>query len=111
MVRRNNNFIKNLLGSWWYIEYGLPFAICNLQLGWKDKYGFPAFEWSPAWYIFFFKWQIRLKYTPKNDEDTYWEMFLWWRDYCGKELKKAESTWGWIDMETNKTTWDKNNLK
>lgn len=111
MVRRSKNFVKKLFGSWWYIEIGYPIMFYSHSLGWKDKYGTPRHEWSPAWYIFFFKWQIRVNYTFGDNEDTYWEMFLWWRDYCGKDLKRAEDSWGWVDGYTNKTTWDKNNLK
>jgi hypothetical protein len=111
LVRRCRNKIWYFLKRWWYVEIGYPFAIYEQQLGWKDKYGSPRFEWAPAWYIFFFKWQLRVEYMPETDVDNFWEMYLWWKDYCDEDLTKAESTWGWQDPETKESTWDKNNLK
>lgn len=92
-----------------YVYYGWPVKARVVDLGWKDKYGDPRYEWSPAFHIYFFKWQFSSWYLPMTkDIDTYFEMFLWYYSYCGKDLKKAKESWGW---EMNGvSTWDDNNL-
>ena len=39
-------------------SYGWPIKVVNYDLGWKDKYGSPRFEWSPSFQIWFFNWQF-----------------------------------------------------
>ena len=34
-------------------------------------------------------------------------MFLWYKYYSNSNLKKAEDSWGWIDSNTKKSTWNK----
>ncbi len=112
MVRRNKYVVKRLFGSYWFIEIGCPITLIKTNLGWKDKYNAPRFEWSPTLIFYFLLWQIAFIYEPQTEDiDNYWEMYLWWRDYCDKDLKKAEESWEWEDYYTNKTTWCKNNLK
>ena len=95
----------------YYISYGWPIKIGKVRLGWKDKWNSPRFEWSPMFYIFFFKWQFCIHWiSPNEDEDKYWEMILWYLYYSDKDIKKAEETWGWIDSKTKLSTWDKKNL-
>jgi len=111
-VRRAKSWIYKLFGNWYYLEIGKPFAIVRNELGWKDKWNTPRFEWSPAFYIFFFKWQFVIWWTaPDGDNDLYYEMVLWWLKYSNKDLKKAEETWRWQDAHTKKSTWNSKYLK
>lgn len=112
MVRRSKDWIVKLFGNYYWIQFGSPIKIHSHDLGWKDKWDSPRFEHSPGFYIFFFHWQFCIWWlSPTKNEDRYWCMFLWWKVYSNKDIKKAEETWGWKDLTTNKSTWDKNNLK
>lgn len=112
MVRRSKYFVIKIFGFYLYIERGWPIMLKITNLGWKDKYNMPRFEWNPSVIFYFFKYQIAVLYQPQiEDWDTYWEMYLWWRDYCNRDISLAESSWGWIDEQTQETTWNKNNLK
>lgn len=112
MVKRSKSWIINILNCFYYIEIGWPLRFHTNNLGWKDKYDSPRFEWPPAFYIYFFRWQFCIWWVaPTKYQDNYWEMFLWWKNYSDKDLIKAEKTWGWTDYKTKLSTWDKNNLK
>lgn len=94
-----------------YLYWGYPIKIHNGDLGWKDKYNTPRFEWNPIWTLNLFGLQFAILYVPPcKDWDNYWEMILWWLKYCDKDLKKAEQTWGWVDYTTKKSTWNKENV-
>ncbi len=114
MVRRSYNKILKVFGKVYYIEWGWPVAIHKGELGWKDKFESPRFEWGPAFIIFFFKLQFGVFWgPPSNDKwgpDIYWEMILWYLHYSDKDIKKAKETWGWVDGETKESTWDDNYL-
>lgn len=112
MVRRSKNWIKRIFGSYYWIQIGWPIVIRKQGLGWKDKWNSPRHEWSPAFYIFFFKWQLCVWWlSPCGErEEKYWEMILWWLYYSDKDIKKAEETWGWEDVQTKLSTWNKNYL-
>ena len=98
---RNLNF--NLFG--YNISYGSPIWIHKNDLGWKDKFNTPRFEWSPAFIIFFFKWQFCIFWnSPIDNSYKYWEMILWWLYYSDKDIKKAESTWKWTNGDNS--TWN-----
>lgn len=89
------------------IAYGWPIAFHRNDLGWKDKYDSPRFEWAPAFMIFFFNWQFTIHWgSPDGDDDRYWEMILWWKNYADKNLHKARMTWPWRDMQTERSTWN-----
>jgi hypothetical protein len=114
MVRRNWDKIFQFMGNTYWMSLGWPISYREVDLGWKDKWDSPRFEWGPMRALYFFKWQICLFYkTPESDRavDTYWEMFLWWKYYSNEDLEKAESTWGWINYDTKESTWNKNLLK
>lgn len=102
-VRRSKDWIiKN-----YYIEIGTPIKIAKVNLGWKDKFETPRFEWAPSWHLYFFKWQFCIFWKPPvNNEDRYFEMILWYLYYADKDIKKAEQTWGWVDYDTKKSTWN-----
>jgi hypothetical protein len=85
--------------------------IHKTELGWKDKYESPRYEWSPALYILFFNLQFIIWWnSPDNDNDSYYEMVLWYLKYSDKDIEKAEKTWGWVDYYTKKSTWNKDYL-
>jgi hypothetical protein len=93
------------------ISYGWPIYIYWNELGWKDKFNSPRFEWCPAFYIFFFKWQFVIRWiSPDGDNDKYYEMLLHYLKYSDKDIEKAEKTWGWVNSN-DQSTWDKNYLK
>jgi len=112
MCRRSKDFIFTLFGNHYWLQIGYPCSIKFNELGWKNKWNSPRFEWSPAFYIFFFHWQFCIWWlAPKSDkfEDTYWEMYLWWKYYSYENLEKAENTWGW--KRDGISTWNKNFIK
>ena len=53
MVRRGKNKIFRLFNNYYFIEVGWPMSIKLQDLGWKDKYGSPRFEWTPVcvWWV------------------------------------------------------------
>ena len=112
IVRRNRYWIKKIFGKTFFIEVGFPFCIYRNSLGWKDKFSMPRYEWSPAFYIFFFNWQFCVWWNaPDDDNDLYYEMMLWYARYSGHDIKKAKETWGWTDYKTKQSTWNDNYLK
>jgi hypothetical protein len=107
MVRRSFNKIFKLFSSYWYIEIGYPIRIHSNELGWKDKWDSPRYEWSPAFYIFFFKWQFCIWWnSPIEYNDKYYEQILWYICYSGKDIKKAKETWPWQSVPSKESTWD-----
>lgn len=111
MIRRSKDWIIRIFKNWYWIQIGYPFKIHKSELGWKDKYETPRFEWSPSFQIFFFNWQFCIFWNaPDGDNDKYYEMILWYLKYSNKDIIKAEKTWAWRDYNTKKSTWDKNYL-
>ena len=111
MVRRNKYWIKRIFGNEYFISIGYPFAITNIQLGWKWKFDDIRYEWMPSFQIFIFNWQfVKIYLAPDGDNDKYYEMILHWMKKCNKDIKKAEETWSWIDLKTKKSTWNKDYL-
>ena len=107
MVRRAKDWIVPIFGNHYWIQIGWPWSIKRNELGWKDKYNSPRFEWAPAFYIFFFHWQFVMRWhAPDGDNDRYWEMALWWKNYSDKNLHKARMTWPWRDSHTKRSTWN-----
>jgi hypothetical protein len=117
MVRRASNKIVKAFGNNYYVTWGKPFSIKFTELGWKDKYNFPRFEWVPQFVIHFFglqfcKWWVAPKLEGQKwpDNDKYYEMMLWFVKYSDKDIEMAEKEWGWVDSDTKKSTWDKKYL-
>lgn len=111
MVRRLWNKSFTLLGYDFWIGIGKPWAIRTVDLGWKDKWNTPRFEWGPSFQIWFFNWQFVIYWKlPFEDYDVYWEMVLWYLFYSDKDIEKAEKTWRWQDCSTKKSTWNKKYL-
>jgi hypothetical protein len=96
------------------IYYGTPILYKVTRLGWKDKWDSPRFEWPPAKHLYIFYWQIGCVWMPpkltinSHYPDLYWEMILWYLNYSNKDIKEAEKTWSWINVETKKSTWNNN---
>lgn len=114
MVRRNKDKIISFMGNKYFISWGYPIAYREVELGWKDKYETPRFEWGPSRMLYFFKWQVCIFYNPENSisgVSNYWEMYLWWKNYSVRNLSIAKSTWPWREGLTKESTWDENNLK
>lgn len=106
MVNRNKYWIKNVFGSDYLIKIGWPIYVDTIQLGWKDKYDSPRFEWSPSFHIYFFWWQFSIFWNaPDGDNDQYYEQILWYLKYSNKDIVKAKESWPWVDSETKKSTW------
>lgn len=107
MVKRSKS---KILFNRFYITWGNPIKFERVKLGWKTKFGTPRFEWSPSCQFWFFKWQVVFYYQIENP-DKFWEMYLWWKYFSDCDIEKAEKTWGWVDAETEVSTWDKSLLK
>lgn len=111
MVRRTKDWIIKLFGKDLFITIGYPIAVRNIQLGWKWKHDDIRYEWYPSFQIYFFIWQFVVSYVaPDGNNDRYYEMILWWLKKANKDIVEAEKTWGWVDMKTKESTWNKNYL-
>lgn len=107
MVRRSKDWIIKTIFGYFWIEIGYPIKIYTNDLGWKDKWNNPRFEWTPAFSIFFFNWQFCIFWiAPDGNNDLYYEMILWYLKYNNKDIKKAKETWGWQNCETKESTWN-----
>jgi hypothetical protein len=61
-------------------------------MGWKTKWTSDDYrhEWNPVWSFVFFKWQIVLMFTPKEDSH-YWECWLYYsRNTKGRTKERLE---------------------
>ena len=111
MVRRNKNWTVKIFNNHYHIQIGYPFAIHKGGLGWKWKYDSVRFEWIPSFQIYFFKWQFVILWNaPDKGDHIYYEMMLHYLKNSNKDINVARATWGWTNMQTNKSTWDENYL-
>lgn len=109
MCRRTWDKIITLFGHDYFIQWGWPIKLSFQELGWKDKFGSPRFEWCPSFKIFFFGLQFCIFWrSPIKDkfEDQYWEQILWYIHYANKDITKAKKTWPWNNYETKISSWD-----
>jgi len=61
-----------------------------VPLGWKTKFDSYRHEWNPIWSFVFFKWQIALIFSPKQDMH-YWECWLYYdRETKGTPKERIE---------------------
>lgn len=58
-------------------------------LGWKTKYDSYRHEWDPIWSFVFFKWQIAIRFIPK-ESCHYWECWLGYELGTDKTKNKKE---------------------
>lgn len=103
--------IVKIFKNYYYIGIGTPIYFKHQELGWKDKWNSPQFEWEPAFYIFLFKWQFAVKWVSPDDySDDYYEMVLWYLNYCYKDISQAKETWPWVNFDTKESTWNEKYL-
>lgn len=89
------------------------------DVGWKDKYDTPRFEYPPYIWIHIYKWNwvwywsLPLHQVDKDDE--YWEQALWYLYYTNTisqglinkpDIQKAKESWPWQDMRGNSNWTD-----
>ena len=72
------------------------------ELLWKDKYDSPRCELEPYYRFEWLWWGFR---AQQGDDDG-WEQWLWVHKYHDGDVEKAKETWGWIDYNTKKSTWN-----
>lgn len=93
------------------------------DVGWKDKYDTPRFEYHSYIWIHIYKWNFIwywdlpdiVGYNSKTDYiDDYWEQALWYLYYTNTisqglldkpNIEKAKESWPWQDMHGN-STWN-----
>lgn len=90
--------------------------IMSSDVGWKDKWGSPRFEYTPYIWIHLFGfnmvWYLGLKPHQQHlYEDEYWEQLLWYLYYQSGSIKDAKRTWPWTDHNTHKSTWNDEFIK
>ena len=94
------------------------------DIGWKDKYDTPRFEYHPYIWIHIYKlnfvwyWGLSdsIGYDPKVDHiNDYWEQALWYLYYYNTysqglldepNIEKARENWPWKDCETEESSWN-----
>ena len=85
---------------------------------WKDKNYTPRYEVCPyIWlYLFGLSFIIYWEWKDNRLNDDYWEQALWYLYYSSEykmkvpDIIEAEKYWPWVDMKTNKSSWNDNYL-
>ena len=118
IISDDGNVIKKAKGVFkkpvkkWYWGFGLkncefkPYGfgrinpilyINHWSMSWKPKYDYVCFEDNEqVWFCLFnFFWFGYILVSPVDEvfEYSYWEQMIWYVNYCGCDLKKAEETW------------------
>jgi hypothetical protein len=96
-----------MLGRVFCIQIGTPIIFHKNELGWKEKFDTPRFEYSPAIQLFFFGLELSLFF---EETDKYWEQLLWTLKWHDGDVQKAKETWMWRDRHGN-SSWDNIYLK
>lgn len=89
------------------------------DVGWKDKYDTPRFEYRSYIWIHIYKWNFiwywDLPLHEQSYVDEYWEQALWYLYYYNTysqglldkpNIEKAKENWPWQDYKTKKSTWN-----
>ena len=95
--------------------------IMSVDVGWKDKFNSPRYEYPPAIWIHLFGINLIWYWDIKRDgyTDDYWEQALWYLYYYrnisygrldSPDIEKAKKSWPWTDVRTNESTWNDNYL-
>ena len=91
--------------------------IMSVDVGWKDKFDSPRYEYPPAIWIHLFKLNLIWYWELPNEKymDDYWEQALWYlyyssynkekKGYDKLDINKAKKSWPWQDHKTKKSTW------
>ena len=91
--------------------------IMSVDVGWKDKFNSPRYEYPPAIWIHLFKLNLIWYWELSNEKymDDYWEQALWYLYYYGNisygrlnspDIEKAKESWPWEDMRTKQSSWN-----
>jgi hypothetical protein len=87
------------------------------DIGWKDKYDTPRFEYHSYIWIHIHKWNFVWYWDlPLHESyiDEYWEQALWYLYYTNTisqglinkpNIEKAKESWPWLDRHGN-STWN-----
>jgi hypothetical protein len=94
-------FRFTFLNRWWCIQIGTPIVLKRLELGWKEKYGTPRFEWLPSIQLYFFMFE----FSMFLGNDDYWEQLLWVKYFSDGDVDKGRESWKWIDGISKESTW------
>lgn len=109
LVRRCKYWILKIFDEYFYVSIGWPVCVKTIDLGWKDKFRSPRYEWSPQFHVFFFGLQFCMFWnSPLGNNDDYYEQILWYLYYSDRDIKIAERSWPWTSK--GKTTWNKKYL-
>lgn len=109
---RCKKYIFKLFKKEFILEIGWPIMFKINNLGWKDKYDSPRFEWNPSFQIFFFKYQFCVWWVSpfENDlNDNYWEQILWYFYYNDSNMEETIKNWPWVSNGVS--TWNNKILK
>ena len=106
-----------------WVSKPLFIHIISSDVGWKDKYDTPRYEYPPYIWIHIYKWNFvwhwdlpdNLFFDSKNNVEDYWEQALWYLYYYNTysqglldkpDIDKAKESWSWIDYNTRESTWN-----
>ena len=99
------NYVKVSRKSWSPVMWCSKPAYIHIMsgdLGWKDKYGTPRYEWPPYIWIYLFGISMviywELPEHQRGKEDDYWEQALWYLYYASYNRKKK----GYDELDINK---------
>ena len=95
--------------------------IMSVDVGWKDKFDSPRYEYPPAIWIHLFKLNLIWYWELPNEGymDDYWEQALWYLYYYrnisygrldAPDIRKAKESWPWEDCYTKQSSWNDNYL-
>ena len=91
--------------------------IMSVDVGWKDKFDSPRYEYPPAIWIHLFGLNLIWYWELPNEKymDDYWEQALWYLYYYknisygrldAPNIKKAKESWPWEDIRTKQSSWN-----
>ena len=91
--------------------------IMSVDVGWKDKFDSPRYEYPPTIWIHLFKLNLIWHWKLPNEKymDDYWEQALWYLYYYknisygrldAPDIKKARESWPWEDIRTKQSSWN-----
>ena len=86
------------------------------DVGWKDKYDTPRYEYPPYIWIHLFKFNLVWWWELDSwSIDDYWEQALWYLYYYNTysqglldkpNIEKAIESWPWQDYRTKQSSWN-----
>lgn len=84
-------------------------VVKHSSLKWRDNFGVPRLVSSPITIIKLFALEMSFNKTLpvelyKYSLCQYYEQYIWWKEYSGKNIKDAENAWAWLNFE-GESTW------